>query len=548
VSRRLEPATLALILVCFCFTASWRLFHFYDHPAGALRLDLLWEGQIWRMVTAMFQHGGWTHLILNAISLYFVGTVVARGLGRPVFLAVLFFGAEAGFAASIAGTQGVAYRVGISGGIAALLGLILAVEWRYAKTVGAFFKARNTLLILFFVGLSVALGVYIEKSQPGVVVDHAAHAGGGLFGLLFGLAYFGKRKRRLLHGVVAVVVLGILPAAYVCHPIWDPTFYLFRAERAYGARQTAEAGGYYERLLRLDPGSPLAGARLAQIRNDPRYLEGLREPEYVEEHRALLSALLQLARARIEDRPVEAMDFVRRAMPLRPASSKLWAELASAASGAGRGEIAVLGYEMALKLAQAERAPLAVCVGYASPLLALYSELLRAGALQKDAGMRLRLARRAVEVALVASASVVVDEENARSRRAIVSLVDRVLVLASGNARAAAPGAREPAEGLRNLRAALARAYKQLAALTYEEWPEASTRFLFRAASWGWLAIEGTPIAKRERKTILTQARRALEEAVQHGDKKTQSLVRQWFESHGLPVPSGELAPKGKGG
>jgi len=545
VSRRLEPATLVLILICLCFTASWRLFHIYDHPAGALRLDLLWEGQVWRMVTAMFQHGGWTHVILNSISLYFVGTVVARGLGRPVFLTVLFFGAEAGFAASIFGTRGVGYRVGISGGIAALLGLILAVEWRYAKSVGAFFKARNTLLILFFVGLSVALGLYIEKSQPGVVVDHAAHAGGGLFGLVAGLAYYGKRKRRRLHGAAAVVLLGILPAAYVCHPFFDPTFYLFRAERAYQAGRVEEAGGDYERLLRLDVGNPLAGARLAQIRNAPRYLEGLREPRYAEEHEALLAALLSLARARLKEQPQKALEFVRRAMPLRPAPSKVWAELAAQASGAGRGEISLLGYEMALKLAQAERVPLSISVRYAYPLLAHYSVLLGAGSARTDTLTRLKLARRAVQVALIASAGVVVDQANARHHRAIIGQVDQVLVLVSGIARAAAS---KSGEELRSLQAALAQAYRRLAALTDEELPEASTRFLFRAASWGWLAVEGTAGAKTERETILAQARRAFAEAREHGDKRTQRLVRQWFEKHGLPAPTGELAPAGSGG
>jgi membrane associated rhomboid family serine protease len=45
-------------------------------------------GQEWRMVTAIFLHGGILHLLFNAYALWIFGPVVERELGRGRFLAI----------------------------------------------------------------------------------------------------------------------------------------------------------------------------------------------------------------------------------------------------------------------------------------------------------------------------------------------------------------------------------------------------------------------------------------------------------------------------
>ncbi|MDP5228812.1 MAG: rhomboid family intramembrane serine protease [Cellulophaga sp.] len=54
--------------------------------------------QIWQVITHMFMHGGWSHILFNMFGLYMFGTAVEQYLGRNQFL-FLYFSAGLGAAA-----------------------------------------------------------------------------------------------------------------------------------------------------------------------------------------------------------------------------------------------------------------------------------------------------------------------------------------------------------------------------------------------------------------------------------------------------------------
>ena len=52
----------------------------------ALSPDLFVQGFIWTLLTSMFIHGGFAHLFVNMISMFFIGGLVEKLIGRKRFL------------------------------------------------------------------------------------------------------------------------------------------------------------------------------------------------------------------------------------------------------------------------------------------------------------------------------------------------------------------------------------------------------------------------------------------------------------------------------
>lgn len=263
--RRLlrEPVTLVLVLLCVGWTLYARARGMTPIEAGALTTIRLWEGEYWRLFSAMILHqlpegfrnpASWIHLLVNGLSLLLVGRVIERQCGRAVFLACTVGGALACSAASLIWhPEPTIARMGISGGIAGLLGLLLALEWAASRGFLDFLRQRNTILILLFLGLSIPLAMFVESRMPSMAVDHAGHAGGLAFGLLAGVACYTRKGPRRVRGAIAAILLSIVPVAYASHPLLEPEYRIWRAHRAYVEGRFEAACREFERAKELDP-------------------------------------------------------------------------------------------------------------------------------------------------------------------------------------------------------------------------------------------------------------------------------------------------------
>ena len=148
---------------------------------GFLRLDL------WQPVTYLFLHGGFWHLILNMLGLFFFGPETERTIGTRRFLALYFAcGILAGLGWILISGTPASHCLGASGAIFGVLGAF----------AGLFPQRPVTLLVLFVIPvtmrartLAIALGLFSLLaiiSQPGQIA-YAAHLVGGLAGYLYGL-------------------------------------------------------------------------------------------------------------------------------------------------------------------------------------------------------------------------------------------------------------------------------------------------------------------------------------------------------------------------
>lgn len=137
--------------------------------------------QPWRLLTALFVHGGLLHVALNMLALVQGGAVVERLFGRARYLAIYF---GSGLAASIAsvGWRPDINSVGASGAIFGIFAaLLVAVRQRRDVIPREIFRRVRSGL-LGFLAFSLFAGLVI----PGV--DNAAHIGGLVAGLALGVA------------------------------------------------------------------------------------------------------------------------------------------------------------------------------------------------------------------------------------------------------------------------------------------------------------------------------------------------------------------------
>jgi membrane associated rhomboid family serine protease len=147
------------------------------------------------LVTAMFAHGGWAHILGNMLFLWIFGNNVEDAMGRLRFV-VFYVGA--GLAASAAqiwvtlrfGTpeEATIPNLGASGAIAGVLGGYILL-YPHARVVTLVFLFLFELPALFFIGVWFLLqlwlgGFSLMSPEAGGGVAFFAHIGGFVFGLL----------------------------------------------------------------------------------------------------------------------------------------------------------------------------------------------------------------------------------------------------------------------------------------------------------------------------------------------------------------------------
>ena len=178
--------TLLFIGICFLVWGTTRHLRTntewpWRTPAGALWGPLVFSGQWWRLITALFTHQKFSHLFGNSITLLFFGTHIERRLGRLAFLAIFFFAGLAGALASLLAHPYLACY-GASGAIAGLIGVTFVIHGLRLRTLSI--KARWKFAAVAFVTLSTLWPTPVFDE-----VDYQAHLAGLAVGFLFGLAH-----------------------------------------------------------------------------------------------------------------------------------------------------------------------------------------------------------------------------------------------------------------------------------------------------------------------------------------------------------------------
>jgi len=143
------------------------------------------------IVTAMFMHAGWLHILGNMVFLWAFGPAIEDAMGRFRYLAFYLVGGVVAMLAQVAGSPGSTVPcLGASGAIAAVMGAFIVI---YPRD-----RIRTFVWILIFIRVTyipavVLIGVWFLFQLLSVVgsvatvqtggVAYLAHVGGFVFGV-----------------------------------------------------------------------------------------------------------------------------------------------------------------------------------------------------------------------------------------------------------------------------------------------------------------------------------------------------------------------------
>jgi membrane associated rhomboid family serine protease len=156
------------------------------------------QGQWYRLLTAMFLHGSYIHILFNMLSLWWIGGPLEAALGRARYLALYFVSGLAGSALTYLIAAPNQPSLGASGAIFGLFGATAVLMRRLRYDMRPVIALLVINLIFTFGWSNIAWQAHIGGLVGGVVVGYAmVHA---------------PRKRRALvqYGVCAVVLAAVV--------------------------------------------------------------------------------------------------------------------------------------------------------------------------------------------------------------------------------------------------------------------------------------------------------------------------------------------------
>lgn len=152
---------------------------------------------IWAFFTSMFMHGSLSHLLVNMVSLFFMGNFLEKIIGRKRYLLFYFVSGLVAslsfiFLSFIFKDDMTKYAVGASGALFGIGGLLAVLIPKLPVLV--FFIIPMPLWIAILI---LMFGVWIISYFTGLPIGNTAHLGGLIAGLVYGFYLRKKYKRKV---------------------------------------------------------------------------------------------------------------------------------------------------------------------------------------------------------------------------------------------------------------------------------------------------------------------------------------------------------------
>ena len=161
----------------------------------------------WTMITSAFLHGSILHILFNMYSLFIIGPVLERMLGRGRFIALYLLSAFGGSVAVLFLAPGGGV-LGASGAIFGLFAAFFIIQRKLGST---------NVQLLVIIGLNLVIGFVLPN------VSWQAHLGGLIVGAAVAFVYLRTRRpaqkntQILLTSLVGVALIVLTILGLVIH-------------------------------------------------------------------------------------------------------------------------------------------------------------------------------------------------------------------------------------------------------------------------------------------------------------------------------------------
>jgi membrane associated rhomboid family serine protease len=155
------------------------------------------------ILSAMFMHGGWVHIIGNMVYLWAFGPEIEDQMARVRYVAIYLLGGVVAFLAQVVmDPSSTVPNLGASGAIATVMGAFLIFfphdRIRTILFLGWFVTITLVPAILmigfwFLIQLFSEVGALVQRQSGGIA--YMAHIGGFVFGMGMGRLFRGRLRR-----------------------------------------------------------------------------------------------------------------------------------------------------------------------------------------------------------------------------------------------------------------------------------------------------------------------------------------------------------------
>ncbi len=215
--------TYGIILVCviiyaaFNMVPEWEVDDLYEN--FGFSGENLFAGKIWTIVTSIFVHGSFMHLISNMLALFFFGRALEEDVPNDRFLVIFIFGGIMGNLVSLFFYSPAEVFVGASGAIFTIMGVAMI-----KKPFELIFFPAVVPIPLLFVGIVYTLYTvmaFLVGGDPNIA--YTAHLAGLGIGALIGFYEVGVKKSLFLIALIIISIIFILPIILTIIGIFDYT-------------------------------------------------------------------------------------------------------------------------------------------------------------------------------------------------------------------------------------------------------------------------------------------------------------------------------------
>ena len=166
------------------------------YNAGVLSVPALMQGHWWTLVTSMFLHGGFAHILCNMISLYYLGSMTEAVFGKGKFLILYFVSGIVGglvYCGWNMMTGDATGAVGASGAIFGLFGAYGYLLLRESRQNRIFVMKPGSQDLMSY-GVMLAINIVFGLTSAGIANE--AHLGGMVAGFIISAIMYPMILRR----------------------------------------------------------------------------------------------------------------------------------------------------------------------------------------------------------------------------------------------------------------------------------------------------------------------------------------------------------------
>ncbi|AXX64313.1 MAG: rhomboid family intramembrane serine protease [Lactobacillus sp.] len=212
-----RPWATYVILIIQLVVFGWEIFKGGSQNIAALLASgakvnsLVAQGEWWRLITPIFVHIGWQHILINSLTLYFMGQQLEFLYGPLKFSIIYLLSGIGGNLMSFAFGSQNSISAGASTSLFGLFGLYVALGIIFKNNQGIRQWSQQFLILIVF---NLVADIFIGD------IDIWGHVGGALVGFLVGWIITIPQMKNALPKLWRIIsTVGLIVLAIVLYRI-----------------------------------------------------------------------------------------------------------------------------------------------------------------------------------------------------------------------------------------------------------------------------------------------------------------------------------------